>query len=232
MSTSPQRARTALPDRPWVYSNMIASLDGTTTIDGKSGGLGRPSDSAVFSALRARADVIIVGATTVIDEDYRPPGARLAEVRTARGQQPRPRLVILTRSLAIDPDHRVFSDPDNRPLVVTIEEAPADRRSALSAVAELVDAGRDDLDLTRALRILADRGHRLALLEGGPTINGQFVAADAIDEWNLSLAPILAGGDGPRTAHGPRPGEPTEFELVRLWIGDGVLFGRWVRIRD
>ncbi len=224
-------AREPRADRPWVFTNMIASLDGATTIEGRSGLLGRPSDSTVFSALRALADVVVVGATTVIDEDYRPPGDRLAELRIARGQRPRPQLAILSRSLSIEATHRVFSDPGNRPLVITITDAPPDRRSALAEVADLVDAGQADLDLDRALRALGALGHRLALLEGGPTINGQFVAVDAIDEWNLSLSPLLAGGDGPRTAHGPTPEHPTAFDLVRLWRGDGLLFGRWVRAR-
>ncbi len=59
--------------RPWVMVNMIASADGATTVEGLSGGLGGPGDRAVFSVLRALADVVLVGASTVRAEHYGPP---------------------------------------------------------------------------------------------------------------------------------------------------------------
>ncbi|MEZ5227558.1 MAG: hypothetical protein R2710_13015 [Acidimicrobiales bacterium] len=34
--------RSALADRPWVYSNMVTSLDGAISIDGLSGSARRP----------------------------------------------------------------------------------------------------------------------------------------------------------------------------------------------
>ena len=37
-------------DRPWVGVCMIASLDGATVVDGRSGGLGNPTDRAVLGA--------------------------------------------------------------------------------------------------------------------------------------------------------------------------------------
>jgi riboflavin biosynthesis pyrimidine reductase len=62
----------AYPDDPqscWVRGNMIASLDGGATADGKSGGLGGPGDRAVFALMRQLADVILVGAGTVRAEN-------------------------------------------------------------------------------------------------------------------------------------------------------------------
>ena len=44
----------------WVRANMIASLDGAATVDGRSGGLGGPGDRALFGLMRQRADVILV----------------------------------------------------------------------------------------------------------------------------------------------------------------------------
>ncbi len=63
----------------WVRGNMIASLDGGATADGKSGGLGGPGDRAVFSLMRQAADVILVGAATVRIENYS--GAQLPSPR-------------------------------------------------------------------------------------------------------------------------------------------------------
>ncbi len=223
--------RSAFADRPWVYANMITSLDGGVAIDGVSGGLGGPADQAVFASLRAVADVILVGATTAIEEDYRPASDRHRNVRAERGQRPRPVVAIMTRSLSIEPSHRVFADESARPLIITVANAPQDRRSALANVADIIDAGNDDLDLASALRQLRTLGFERALLEGGPTINGQFIAADLVDEWNLSLAPSLISGTSARAAHGPSPIEVADFDLARLWQSGAMLFGRWLRSR-
>ncbi len=221
--------RMAFGGRSWVYSNMVTSLDGGVAIDGVSSALGGPADKAVFDALRSVADVILVGATTVIDENYRPPSDRHRADRLDRGQRPRPTIAIITRSLSIEPTHRVFGDPSARPLIITTTDAPKDRRAALEPVADFIEAGTGDVDLELALGRLHAGGFERALLEGGPTINGQFIANDLVDEWNLSLAPDLVGGESPRSAHGPHPSTARSFDLTRLWLADGMLFGRWVR---
>jgi riboflavin biosynthesis pyrimidine reductase len=225
-------ARPPHPSRPWVYTNMIASADGGTAVSGLSGALGGPGDREVFAALRSVADVILVGASTVRDERYRPP--RRPEVvrsrRVAEGRQPDPRVAVVTRSLDLDAGLPLFGDPANRPLIVTVTSAPADRRRALSAVADLVDAGSDDVDLGRALRLLATDGVRTVLGEGGPSLNGQLIDAGLVDEWNLSLSPHLLAGDSHRAAVGPVPeGPPPAMRLARVWTDDDYLFCRWVR---
>src|SRR3982074_3094694 len=47
----------------WVRGNMIASLDGGATVDGKAGGLAGRGDRAVFSLMRYAADVFLGGAS-------------------------------------------------------------------------------------------------------------------------------------------------------------------------
>jgi len=59
--------------RPWVSLCMIASLDGAIVIDGRSGGLGNPTDHEVLLTLREYADVVLVGAGTARGEGYGPP---------------------------------------------------------------------------------------------------------------------------------------------------------------
>ena len=65
--------RPLLAGRPWVGVCMIVSLDGSTSVGGRSGGLGKEGDHAVFAALRRAADVILVGSTTAAAEQYGPP---------------------------------------------------------------------------------------------------------------------------------------------------------------
>jgi riboflavin biosynthesis pyrimidine reductase len=55
---------------PMLRMNMVSSLDGAATLDGRSGGLGGPADQALMGTLRMLADVILAGENTVRIEGY------------------------------------------------------------------------------------------------------------------------------------------------------------------
>jgi riboflavin biosynthesis pyrimidine reductase len=226
-------ARPAPPERPWLLVNMITSLDGSVAVEGRSGALGRPADRTVFFALRAVADVVMAGAGTVRAEGYGParPTASQRAARRARGQDEVPRIAVVTRGAQLDPGARLFAEDGPEPIVITCDAAPADRRRALEEVAEVVVAGHDDVDLTVALAELRGLGASVVTCEGGPHLNGDLVAADLVDEWALSVSPLLVGGSEGRAAIGPAPAAPRGFELDRVLEGDGLLLGRWVRDR-
>lgn len=219
-------------DRPWLFTNMVVTLDGATAVDGVSGAIGDDDDRLMFRALRASADAILVGSRTANVEAYRPP-QRSAEVDRARataGRNERPLIAVVSASLSIDLSIELFTDPDYRPMVFTVDSAPADRRARLAEVADVVDIGDGTgVDLRLALGHLASTGHRTVLSEGGPSLNGQLIANDLIDEWNLTIAPTLASGDAARPAHGDASPDLRTLDLDRCWMGDHAMFCRWVR---
>jgi riboflavin-specific deaminase-like protein len=217
--------------RPWLLVNMISSLDGATAVQGVSGSLGGPADRTVFLAIRAVADVILVGAATVRAETYSVPmlSTDRQTEREARGQAPRPRLAIVSRSLDLDLRAALFSDPAHPPFVVTTTDADVERRAALAKVAEIIEAGTGSVDLLSALDQLRSRGVNVVLSEGGPTLNGQLVAAGLVDEMCLSLSPMLVGGSSRRLAEGPIGTEPLRLILDRVVTEDGFLFLRYLR---
>jgi riboflavin biosynthesis pyrimidine reductase len=68
------------------------------------------------------------------------------------------------------------------------------------------------------------------LCEGGPTLNGQLVAADLVDEWCASIAPLLVAGASSRpAAGGPAPDGALAMRLDRLLVEDDLVFARYVR---
>lgn len=219
--------------RPWVLANMISTIDGAIEIDGVSGGLGGPGDKLVFGALRGVADIIIAASGTVIAENYRRAQTPeyIQQMRLARGQRPRPQIAIVSNSLSIGVDHRVF-DPDDRPLLISPKNALAERRTALADVADIVTAGDDTVDLTSALEQLHDRGARTVLVEGGPTLNAAFVAEDLLDEFCLSFSPMVAGGTGPRVVGAIDTSPAHRMHLDRVLHQDSFLFHRYLRVRN
>lgn len=229
---SPAREATG---RPWVAVNMVCTADGAAVDPtGVSGKLGGDADTKAFGALRSVADVIVAGASTVKAEDYGP--ARVTperrEARVARGQAPTPPIAVVTGSLHLDPGMRLFTSGGPRPLVLTTEASDPAARQRLAPVADVVLAGREQVDWRLALAALAERtGARVVLVEGGPSVVGQLVADDLIDELCLTVAPLLAGGAAPRVAHGDPPPEMRRAQLAHLVEDEGELLLRYVAAR-
>lgn len=221
--------------RPWLLLDMVTSLDGATSLAGRSGGLGGPADRQVFHTLRSLADVILVGAGTVRAEGYGP--VRIAEAiqeaRVLRGQSPVPRLAVVSRRLDLDLRSELFTASTPPPLVVTCPGAPTSRRVEVAGAADLLLAGQDsDVDLVSALRSLGELGAELVVCEGGPMLNGQLLAADLVDEVCLTLAPSVVGGTSSRVGYGSELPSPHRFDLAGLLEDHGELFVRAVRRRE
>jgi riboflavin biosynthesis pyrimidine reductase len=218
-------------DHPWLMTNMIASIDGATALDGVSGALGGAGDAAVFRAVRASCDWILVASGTAVAERYRMPRTSqdLTARRGALGRTPAPGLAIVTASGRIDPSIPAFADraaDQPRPLVIAGQDADGDALSALDA--DVVRLATAHPEPPAVLAELMARGAGVVLAEGGPTFNGMLHGADVIDEMCLSLAPTLAGGDSDRiVAHGPDLA--VSMHLDRLLEEDGALFARYVR---
>jgi riboflavin-specific deaminase-like protein len=214
--------------RPFVRANMISSLDGAIAVHGRSGALGGPADRHVFQVLRSLTDVVLVGAGTARAERYGP--ARLdgdvQRAREGRGQPPVPPIAVVTRSCHLDWDAPLFTEAENRTLVITTSDCDPGSRQRGERVADVVAAGDQQVDLGAALVHLYERGHRSVLLEGGPRLNGQMVAAGLLDELCLTVAPRMVAGDGPRVLAGNELQEPLDLDIVHLLEEDGFLFYR------
>lgn len=192
----------------WVRGNMITSIDGGATTEGKSGALGGAGDRTVFATLRGLADVVVVGATTARVENYSGVQFSAAErvARQRRGQAEVPPIAVLTRSGQLDRDAKLFHQSEVAPLILTSSQAADDTRARLGSLAEVVDASGaepDSVDLPTVLTLLAERGLVRVLTEGGPGILGLFTAQDLLDELCLTVSPTLVGGNAGRIVTGP-----------------------------
>lgn len=212
---------------PWVVVNMISSIDGVTVVDGVSTGLGDEDDKAVFRALRAVPDVILVGAGTVAAEDYSPvilDDERRAR-RSALGMAEVPTLAIVSGRLSLDESAKVFSNPERKPLMLTSTSVDPGRLVLMGDVADV--AFLTELTAEAILEQLSAAS--VVLLEGGPSLNGQFARAGLIDELNLTIVPSLHGGDSKRIAGSEAIDPPYGMRLDRVLMGDRSLFLRYLR---
>ncbi|MFF8321625.1 pyrimidine reductase family protein [Streptomyces bobili] len=217
----------------WLRANMVSTLDGAAQHDGRSQPISSATDMRVFGTLRALADVVIVGAETVRQEQYRPARARaeFAERREAAGQGAAPAIAIVSASLDLDFSLPLFTSPLVPTLILTGAAAAPDRVAAAEkAGARVVTAGDGmGVEPARAVRALAGLGHTRLLTEGGPRLLGQLVAAGVLDELCLTVSPMLTAGGAQRIAGGPAVAVPQRFALVSLLEEDGFLYSRYGR---
>jgi riboflavin biosynthesis pyrimidine reductase len=218
----------------WVRGNMIASVDGGATDDGKAGGLAGPGDRAVFSLMRHAADVIMVGAATVRIENYS--GAQLPvaarQARQRRGQAEVPPIAVVTQSGDLDPNALLFTRTEVPPLILTCSRSFDDTRRRLGSVAEVIDASgpqSDGVDGATVLTILAGRKLLRVLTEGGPLFLSLLIENDLLDELCLTIAPILVGGIARRIATGPGQVHTRMQRTHVLTDDDGYLYTRYVK---
>lgn len=213
----------------WVRVNFVSSLDGSATLDGRSGGLSDAADKRVFALLRRVCDVVLVGAGTVRAEGYSGELGNAADGRwrVAHGFAEHPRLAVVTASAGLDPASPLFTDAPVRPIVVTSAAAPRERTAALAEVADVITAGDGSVDLAGALDALATDGLRRVHCEGGPHLLGSLAEVDALDELCLTLSPVLASGDGTRIAAGAAT--RLGLHLARVLRSQDTLLLRYTR---
>lgn len=197
--------------RPWLRTNFVATLDGAAYAgDGRSGSLGGDVDTRVFHVLRSLADVVVVGAGTARTEGYGPTDVPIA---------------VVSRSLDV-PEQLLVPGQ----LVITTADAPADRLEQLREIVDVIAVGDGRVDWDAVLDELDARGWHHVLCEGGPSLHGELVALDLVDEVCLTVAPVLSAGDAPRIAHGADAVDRPMKLGHSLAVGD-VLLTRWVRDR-
>lgn len=223
MTAEGLHARYNPPHRSWVRANFIASLDGGATLNGRSGGLGSPTDQRVLSTLRDHADVVLVGAGTVRAESYRAPhpsephrGRRLAA-----GLAEFPRLAVVTGGTVTGQESWI-ADAPVPPLVLTTQSG-----ASPIPTAEVVACGSTAVSIGLALAALTERGLVSVLCEGGPSLFSQLSETGALDELCLTCSPLLVGPGAPRIVDGPRWAGPRRARLTGLLEADSMLFCRY-----
>jgi riboflavin biosynthesis pyrimidine reductase len=210
--------------RPYTVVNFVASLDGRTTIDGRSRKLGDAGDRELFRALRERSDAVLVGTGTLATETYGrillQPERR--ERRLSAGRPAEPLVATITRTANLPLEIPLFGHPEAR--IVVFSPTPPD---TIDLSATVIHEPLDDL--ASALKTLRERhGVRTLLCEGGPQLFGALLRERLVDELFLTLAPKLVGGaSGPAVVSGPPPEVPVEVTLASALERDGSLFLRY-----
>lgn len=252
------RFHTSSAERPFVFANFVSTLDGVVSyaLKGQASGSAisgsDPADRFIMGLLRASADAIIVGSRTVHDtgprslwtpESIYPDAKHLyAQYRVnVLNKTPYPLVVVVSGSGKLELDRAIFRTPAVPAVVLT---TPAGKDSLTTAGAtnlpsvqiHALDSSSGALDPIAMLRLLHSQlGVRRLLHEGGPTLFGDFMAAQAVDELFLTLSPQIAGRNSeamrPALVQGLAfvPEQAPWFQLLSLKQSSDHLYLRYRR---
>jgi riboflavin biosynthesis pyrimidine reductase len=218
------------PELPRVVACWIASLDGRSTLDHRSSGLGNAADRAVFRGLRAQVDAILVGSRTLAVERYRRPGRnpRLRERRAALGLAEEPTVLVVSRDLALPAEIPLLQDPAANVRILTWSDAELPSMPAKIDVSRLPP--RDGRGPMRCALAAARRaGIGSVVCEGGPTLLGLLLSEDLLDELVVTTAPMFVGADEEPVIAGPIAYALRRFQLVALYRGEDYVFAHYIR---
>jgi len=153
---------------------------------------------------RALADAVLVGATTIRQDNprllVRSPARQSA--RQERGLPVSPAKVTITGSGNLDPQASFFIAGGAEVCKLVYCASPAVRAAreslSMAPATSIIDAG-SPVDLVTVVTDLTARGIRRLMVEGGQNIHTQFLAAGLADELQLVIAPFFVGDpDAPR----------------------------------
>ena len=187
---------------PFVSCKMAMSLDGRSAMaSGESQWITAAPARKKVQQLRASSCAIITGVGTVLHDD---PSLNVREQDLGEAVARQPALVIVDSQLKTPLDAKAIRKDmlaARDVYIACVSGAPVDRVQALQAcgvkVVELPLENNDSaaVNLLALLSYLASCEINHVLVEAGPTLAGEFIKQQLLDELKIFMAPKLMGAD-------------------------------------
>ena len=174
--------------RPKVILSAAMTLDGkiaTKTGDSK---LSSIQDKVRIHKLRSKVDAILVGSNTVKRDDPS------LTVRHTKGKNPL--RIILDSKANIDQKSQIIKTCKKIPTIIAVSKKATKKNidKLKKFPLEIIITGNKLVNITNLLRILSKKKIKTLLVEGGGTVNWEFVKQGLVDEIIITITPHLIGG--------------------------------------
>jgi len=175
--------------KPYVILSTAISIDGkisTRTGDSK---LSSSEDFVRLHKLRNKVDGIIVGKNTVIKDNP------LLTVRYTRGKNPV--RIILDSKGEISSKSKILQTSKEIPTIIAVSKniTKSNLEKLNKFPVEIIITGQKSVNVKSLLKKLADKNMNILLVEGGGTVNWEFIKQNLFDEMIVTLSPYLIGGN-------------------------------------
>ncbi len=174
--------------RPRVILNAAISIDGkiaTRTGDSK---LSSGQDIKRVHTLRGKVDAVLVGKNTVKRDNP------LLTVRFARGKNPL--RIILDSKGEIASKSKILKTCKKVPTLIAVSKNVSKKNLCRlqKHQVDVIILGENKIDIKKLLIYLGEKKIRTILLEGGGTVNWEFIKNDLVDDFIITITPFLIGG--------------------------------------
>ncbi len=175
-------------------SNMHIILSAAISIDGKIAT--RTNDSKLSSKediirlhkLRSKIDAILIGKNTLVHDDP------LLTVRYAKGKNPI--RIVLDSKGTITINSRIIKTSNQIPTIIAVSKkiSKLNLLKLKKMPVEIIIAGENSVNLKLLLKKLAAKKIQTILVEGGGTVNWEFIKNNLFNELIITLSPYIIGG--------------------------------------
>lgn len=214
--------------RPYVIIVSEVTIDGKLTLyrGASSKELMSLMTKEVYRYLhgiRAEVDGIMVGCETVRTDDPS------LTVRYVEGKNP---VRIIPCSTANVPYNANIFSKDAPTIIATTQRAPKEKIEKLKELgAEVIVAGEELVDFEVLLPELYQRGIKKLMVEGGSSINWEFVKNRYVDEIRIIHLPVIVGGENVPTFVGGEGfkslSKVLKLKIQKFFQIDDFLISEW-----
>ena len=175
--------------RPYVILSGAISIDGkiaTKTGDSK---LSSKQDSIRLHKLRSKVDAILVGKNTVLVDNP------LLTVRHTIGKNPT-RIILDSKGILSNKSKILQTSDKVKTIIVVSKQISKLNLEKLNKFpVEIIIAGKNSINIKLLLKKLLEKKIKTILVEGGGTINWEFVKHNIFDELIITISPFVIGGN-------------------------------------
>ena len=172
---------------PWLRIKTAASLDGRTALNnGISQWITGTAARQDVHAWRARSCAMLTGIGTVLADN---PRLTVRDIDTPR----QPWRIVLDSQLRTPPQANILDTPGTLIVCATYVASRAAALESRGAEILLLPNDNQQIDLSRLLTLLTQRGINEVMVEAGATLNGAFLTQQLVDEWIAYIAPTILG---------------------------------------
>ncbi len=174
--------------RPKVILSAAMTLDGKIASKTGDSELSSKQDKIRIHRLRSKVDAILVGSNTVKRDNP------LLTTRYTRGKNPI--RIILDSHGNINKKSRIIKTCNKIQTIIAVSKsAPKKNITNLKKYPiEIIESGNKMINIKNLLRILHKKKIKTLLIEGGGTVNWEFVKQGLVDEVIITITPYLLGG--------------------------------------
>ena len=174
--------------KPHIILSAAISIDGKIATYSGDSKLSSQKDIIRLHKLRSQVDGILVGKKTVEHDNP------LLTIRFAKGKNPI--RIILDSNGAISAKSNILKTTNQVPTIIAVSKkiSQANLRKLNQFPLEIIKTGENSVNIKSLMKQLFQRGLKTILIEGGGTVNWQFIKNNLFDEIYLTISPFIIGG--------------------------------------